>query len=96
MQRQASLYKCERCGIQLDRSSVLGQRNTQVEATENMVQEGHQAIADAGTERRTKARVPGCPHGSGRAIQPLVGACNVDDWMEGLDEGASNWGCEKD
>ena len=55
----------------------------------NTVQEGCQAIADAVMERRMKGRGPGHPQGSGRAIQPLTGACNVDDWMQGLDKGAS-------
>ena len=37
-------------------------RTGQVEATVSTVQEGHCAIAEAVTERRTKARGPGCPH----------------------------------
>ena len=62
----------------------------QVEVTTNMVQEGHQAIEDAVMEKRVKAREPQHLQGSGRAILPLAGACNVDDWMWGLHEEASN------
>ena len=54
-----------------------------------MVQEGHWAIADA-VMGKMKARGLGHPWGSGRAIQSLAGACIVDDWMQGLDERASN------
>ena len=28
-----------------------------------------------------KTRVPGCPQELGRAVRPLAGTCNVDDWM---------------
>ena len=52
-----------------------------MEATANMVQEGHQAIADAVMEKKTKARGLGCPQGLGRAIWSLAGTCNVDDQM---------------
>ena len=65
-------------------------RLAQVEATVNIVQKGHWAIVDTVMEKRMKARGPGHPQGSGRAIQSLAGACKVDDWMQGLDEGASD------
>ena len=65
-------------------------RTVQVEATANMVQESHQSIVDAVMERIMKARGPRHPWGSGRAIWSLAGACNVDDWMWGLDEWVSD------
>ena len=64
-------------------------RTGQVEVTANMVQEGHWAIADAVMEKQTKARGLGHSQWSGRAIWSSAGACNVDDWMSGLDKGAS-------
>ena len=51
-----------------------------MEVTANMVQEGHQAIADTFMEKKMKAR----------AVQSSAGTCNVDDWMQGLYEKASN------
>ena len=65
-------------------------RMTQVEATVNTVQVGHQIIADAVMEKKTKARGTGHLQGLGKAIKSLAGVCKVDDWMQGLDEGASN------
>ena len=66
-------------------------RTVQVEATANMVQEGLQAIADAVMEKKMMVRRVGHPQGLGKTIQSLAGACNVDDWMQGLDEGVSDW-----
>ena len=64
-------------------------RTAQVEVTANMVQEGCQAIADAVMEKKTKTRSLRCQE-VGRAIRPSAGTCNVDDWMRGLDKGASD------
>ena len=61
-----------------------------MEATANTVQEGIWATADAVMEKKTKARGPGHPRGMGKAIQSSGGACKVDGWVRGLDEGASN------
>ena len=61
-----------------------------MKVTANMVQEGHQAIAVAVMDKKMKARGPGHPQGLWRAIRPSAGTYNVDDWMRGLDEGASN------
>ena len=58
----------------------------QGEVTINTVQEAHLAIADAVMEKM-KARGPGCPKGQDHLV---LGTCNVDDWMQGLDEGASD------
>ena len=52
----------------------------QVEVNANMMQEG-QVIVDAVMERRMKARGPGHPRRSGRAILSSAVTCNVDDWM---------------
>ena len=65
-------------------------RTVQVEATANMVQEGHQATVDTVMEKKMKVRDPGYPQGLGRTTRPLTGTCNVDDWMRGLDKGPSN------
>ena len=37
-----------------------------------------------------KARGLGHPCWLGRAIRPLAGTCNVDDWVRGQDKGASD------
>ena len=65
-------------------------RTARVETTVNTVQEGHRAIMDAIMEKKTKAREPGHPQGLRGAIQPSASTCNVDNWMQGLEEGASN------
>ena len=52
-----------------------------MDTTVNTVQEAHQAIAEAVMEKTMKARWPGCPIGSQRALLPSAGAYNVDDWM---------------
>ena len=54
-------------------------RTLQVEASSNTVQEGHWAIVDAVMEKKTKARGPGCPRGSGRAIQSSTSTCNINE-----------------
>ena len=77
-------------GFSLTGTINWARRRAQVEATTDMVQEGHWPIASAVMEKKMKTKGLGCPRGLGRAIQSLAGACNVDDLMQGLDEGVSD------
>ena len=54
-----------------------------MEVTVNTVQEGHWAITYTVMEKRMKARGPGNPQRSGRAVQSSASACKVDNWMWG-------------
>ena len=65
-------------------------KTLQVEVTINTVQEGHRAIVDAIMEKKMIASGPGCPQGLDGATQPSDAACNVNDWMQCLDEGTSD------
>ena len=65
-------------------------RMMQVEATVNPMQEGCWAIADAVIEKKMKAKRSGCPQGLRRPTKSSTATCNIDDWMWGLDEGASD------
>ena len=60
----------------------------QVEATVNILQEGHQAIGDAVVEKTTKARGPGCHEGMMKATWAPTTAYNIEEWMWGLEEEA--------
>ena len=65
-------------------------RTAQVEATVNTMQEGHTELLQMPSLRRKmEARGPGCLQGSRRATQLSAVACNVKDWMQGLDERVS-------
>ena len=61
----------------------------QVEVTVNTVQEGGWAIMDAIMEKKMKSRGSGHPSGSKRVTQSSTATCNINDWMQDLDEGAS-------
>ena len=63
-----------------------GRRQAQVKMTVNMVQEGCQAIAEAVAEKRMKAQGPGSPWGKKRNNQALAAACNIEEWMQGIEE----------
>ena len=65
-------------------------RTAQVEATIHTMQEGHRAMVDAIMEKKTKARGHGHPQGLRRATWSSAAACNINDWMQGLDEGVSH------
>ena len=65
-------------------------RTAWVEATVKTLQEGHRAIADAILEMKTKARGPGHPKGPKGAAQSSAAACNIDNWMQGLNKEPSN------
>ena len=65
-------------------------RTSQVEATLHTIQEGHRAMVHAVMEKKTKTRGPGHSQELRRATWPSPAACNVDDWMWGLDKEASD------
>ena len=65
-----------------------GRHEHRVEATDNTVQEGCWAFADTVMKKKMKVRGPQHPLGVGKATQSSAGAYKVDDWMQGLDEGA--------
>ena len=46
-------------------------------------------------EKRTKARGPGCPQGTMKTNQTPVVAYDIEEWMHGLEEDASEVGGEK-
>ena len=52
------------------------------------VQEGHQAIADAVVEKRSKARGPGCPQGTMKTNWTSTAEYNFKECMQGLEEDA--------
>ena len=54
------------------------------------MQEGHWAIVNTVMEKRMKARGPGHPQGLRKTAQPSAAAYNIDDWIRGLDEEASD------
>ena len=58
------------------------------------VQEGCGVIADAAVEKRTKARGPGCPQGTIKTNQTPAASYNMEEWMQGLEEDASEVGDE--
>ena len=64
-------------------------RTVQVEVTVTAMQEGCRTIADTVMEKTMKARGPWHPQGLRGDTQSLAAACNIDDWMPGLDEGVS-------
>ena len=64
-------------------------REAQVETMISTVQEGHWAFANAIMEKRTKARGPGCPWGTTNTNQTPTAAYNIEVWMQGLEEDAS-------
>ena len=64
-------------------------REAQVETMVSTVQEGHLAIADAIVEKITKARRPGHPQGTMKTNQTPAVACNIEEWIQGLEEDAS-------
>ena len=63
-------------------------RTVHVEATINTVQEGHQAIADAIMEKRTKARGPGHPHRRMKVMRTPTTTYDILEWMQGVEEDA--------
>ena len=65
-------------------------RTVQVKVTANTVHKGHQDYCGCCHREANRGQEPRAPQGSGRAIRPLAGTCNVDDWMRGLNEGASD------
>ena len=84
------LLYCDAQGIEhsLMDSVTWAGRTAQVELTVNTIQEGHRAIADTILEKEMRATGPGHPWGPRGAAQSSVAACNVDDWMQYLNEGA--------
>ena len=60
-------------------------RQAQLKMTVNMVQEGHQAIADAVVEKRRKAGGLGCPQGKKNTNQIPAVASNIKKWMQGIE-----------
>ena len=64
-------------------------REAQVEMMVSTVQEGHWAITDAIVEKRTRARGPGSPQGTTKINQTFAAAYNIEEWMWGLEEDAS-------
>ena len=54
------------------------------------MQEGCQAIAHAVMEKNTKARGPGYPQGMMNGSWAPTAAYNIEEWMQGLEEEASN------
>ena len=65
-------------------------RIAQVEVTVNNIQKGHRAIADAILEKETMARWPGHLWGLRGAAQSQAATCNINDWVCGLNKGASD------
>ena len=61
-------------------------REAQVKMTVNMVQEGPQAIADTIVEKRMKAQGPGHPWGKTKTNQTPAVACNIEEWMQGIEK----------
>ena len=56
--------------------------------TVNTIQEGHQTIADAVVEKRTKARRQGYSQEMTKATRTPATAYNIEEWMWGLEEDA--------
>ena len=75
-------------------------REAQVETMVSTVQEGHHTI----TKKRTKARGSECPQGIMKTNWAPAAAYNIEEWMQGLEEDASevevrnskvsNWGTD--
>ena len=63
------------------------ERTAQVEMIVNTIQEGCRAIMDVVIEKKTKDRGPGHPQVLRGASQSSAAACNVDNWMQGLNKG---------
>ena len=63
-------------------------RTAQVEVTINTEQEGHQAIADAVMEKRTKAWGPGCPCRTMKVTRTPAVAYDMKELMWGMEEDA--------
>ena len=57
-----------------------------MKTTVNKVQEGHQATADIVVEKRMKVQGPGCPQGKKKTNQTPTVACNIEKWMQGIEE----------
>ena len=64
-------------------------REAQVELMVSTVQEGCRAITDAFVEKRTKASGPGHSQGTMKTNQTPTAAYNIEEWMQGLEEDAS-------
>ena len=64
-------------------------RTVQGETTVNTVQEDHQSIMDPIMEMKMKVRGPGHPWESRRATWSSAAACNINDWMQGPEEGVT-------
>ena len=81
-----SLESARDVGFSLTGLTSWASRAAQVEATICTVQEGHHAIAEAVVEKRTKARGPGHPCGMMKVTKTPTTACNIEEWMQVVEE----------
>ena len=85
-QRGAPSWKSKRCCTQCGISSYLGGREVQGKTTVNIVQDGCHATADAVVEKRMKNLGPEHPRGKKKTNQTTAVACNIEEWMQGIEE----------
>ena len=65
---------------------IWARREAKVKMTVNTVQEGHQAIADAGVKKRAKTQEPGHPRGKKKTNQIPATAYNIKEWMQSIEK----------